>query len=81
MGNEVLALQFWPPRSVTFLVGGFVKDAVSVLPLPTNLDDLRNRITAAVTSVMQDIHHKVWDEFIYRLDVIRAAGGGHIEHL
>jgi hypothetical protein len=23
---------------------------------------------------------RVWEEFSYRLDVVRAAGGGHIEH-
>ncbi|PNF27743.1 hypothetical protein B7P43_G12779 [Cryptotermes secundus] len=86
MGNEDLALQFWPPRSpdltpCDFLLWGFVKNAVYVPPLPTNLNDLRNRITAAVNSVTQDICHQVWDGFSYRLDVIRAAGGGHIEHI
>jgi hypothetical protein len=24
---------------------------------------------------------RVWDEFSYRVDVVRAAGGGHIQHL
>ncbi|PNF15394.1 hypothetical protein B7P43_G01012 [Cryptotermes secundus] len=65
MGNEDLALQFWPPRSpdltpCDFFLWGFVKDAVYVPPLPTNLNDLRNRITAAVNSAMQDICHQVW---------------------
>ncbi|KAJ4444012.1 hypothetical protein ANN_05801 [Periplaneta americana] len=36
---------------------------------------LRNRLTAAVNSVTQDILQRVWDEFSYRLDVVRAAGG------
>ncbi|PNF17170.1 hypothetical protein B7P43_G09082 [Cryptotermes secundus] len=86
MGSEDLALQFWPPRSpdltpCDFFLWGFVKDAVYVPPLPTNLNGLRNRITAAVNSVTQDICHRVWDEFSYRLDVIHAAGGGNIEHL
>jgi hypothetical protein len=52
-----------------------------VPPLATNLDDLKNRITAAVTSVEEDSPRSVWDEFNYRLDVVRAAGGGQIEHL
>jgi hypothetical protein len=43
--------------------------------------DLKNRITTAVNSVTQDILLLVWNEFSYHLDVIRAAGGGHIEHL
>jgi hypothetical protein len=45
------------------------------------LDDLKNRITAAVTSEEEDTLRGVWDEFSYRFDVVRAAGGGHIEHL
>jgi hypothetical protein len=64
MGNEDLALQFWPPRSpditpCDFFLWGFVKEAVYVLPLATTLDDLKNRITAAVNSVTQDILHRV----------------------
>ncbi|KAJ4449811.1 hypothetical protein ANN_01217 [Periplaneta americana] len=81
MGNADLALQFWPPRSpdltvCDFFLWGYVKDAVYVPPLPMNLNELRNRLTAAVNSVTQDILQRVWDEFSYRLDVVRAAGGG-----
>jgi hypothetical protein len=68
-------------QPVIFFLWGFVKEAVYVRPLPTTLVDLKDRITTAVNSVTQDILLRVWDEFIYRLDVIRAAGGGHIEHL
>ncbi|KAJ4452118.1 hypothetical protein ANN_03635 [Periplaneta americana] len=86
MGNADLALQFWPPRSPNltvcdFFLWGYVKDAVYVPPLPMNLNELRNRLTAAVNSVMQDILQRVWDEFSYRLDVVHAAGGRHVEHL
>ena len=55
-------------------------ERVYVPPLPTDLDELTNRITAAVKSVTEDTLRRVWDEFSYRVDV-RAAGGGHIEHL
>ena len=73
MGKEDLALQFWSPKSPVltpcdYFLWGFVKDAVYVPPLPTNLKDLRNRITAAANSVTQDIRHQDWDEFNYRLD-------------
>ncbi|PNF31329.1 hypothetical protein B7P43_G10895 [Cryptotermes secundus] len=62
MGNEDLALQFWPQRSpdltaCDFFLLGFVKDAVYVPALPTNLNNLRNRITTAMNSVTQDICH------------------------
>jgi hypothetical protein len=41
--------------------------------------DLKNHTTTAVNSVTQDILLLVWDEFSYRLDVIRAAGGGTLD--
>jgi len=58
----------------------FVKEAVYVPSLPTTLDDLKNRNTTAVNSVTQDNLLRVWNEFSYRLDVTRAAGGGRIEY-
>jgi len=45
------------------------------------LDEFTNRITAAVNSVTEDTLRRIWDEFSYHVDVVRAAGGGHIEHL
>jgi hypothetical protein len=56
-------------------------DCVYVLPLPADLDELTNRITAAVKCVTEDTLRRVWDEFSYGVDVVRAVGGGHIEHL
>ena len=64
-----------------FSYGGYVKERVYVPPLPADLDELTNRITAAVKSVTEDTLRRVWDELSYRVDVVRAAGGGHIEHL
>lgn len=85
IGNEDLALLFWPPGSpdltpCDFFLWGFIKEAVYVPPLPATLDDLKNHIRVAVNSVTQD-NLRPWDEFSYRLDVVRVAGGGHIEHL
>jgi hypothetical protein len=54
---------------------------VYVPPLPTQLDDLTEWITHVINSVDRDMLQHVWEEFSYRLDVVRAAGGGHIEHL
>ena len=64
-----------------FFLWGYVKERVYVPPLPTDLDEFTNRITAAVKSVTEDTLRRVWDEFSYRLDVVCAAGGRHIEHL
>ena len=86
MGPDDLALHSWPPRSpdmtpCDFFLWGYVKERVYVPPLPTDLDELTNTITAAVKSVTEDTLRRIWDEFSYRVNVVRAAGGGHIEHL
>ena len=85
-GPKDLALQSWPPRSpdmtpCDFLLWRYVKERVYVPPLPADLDEFTNRIKAAVNSVTEDTLRRVWDEFSYRVDVVRAADGGHIEHL
>ena len=81
MGPKDLALNSWPPRSpdmtpCDFFLWGYVKERVYVPPLPADLDELRNRITAAVKSVTEDTLRRVWDEFSYRVDVVRAAVEG-----
>jgi len=64
-----------------FFLWRYVEERVYVPPLPADLDELTNRIMAAVKSWTEDTLRHVWDEFSYRVDVVRAAGGGHIEHL
>ena len=86
MEPKDLALQFWPPRSpditpCDFFLWRYVKERVYVPPLPADLDELTNRITPAVSSVTEGTLRRVWDELSYRVDVVRAAGGGHIERL
>ena len=54
---------------------------VFVPTLMTSLNDLKSRITAAVNSLYEHTLKGIRDEFNYRLDVVCAAGGGHIEHL
>ena len=76
----------WPPRSpdltpCDFFFCGFVKDTVFVPPLPANLQDLRNRTTAAVALVDRDMLTHVWNEMDYHIDVCHITKGGHIEHL
>jgi hypothetical protein len=54
------------PCDFFFLV--YVKERAYVPPLPADLDELRNRITAAVNFVTEDTFRRVWDEFSYRVD-------------
>ena len=85
-GQEDVALMRWPPRSpdltpCDFFLRGFVKDTVFVPPVPANLEELRDRITAAVALIDHDMLTRVWNELDYWLDVCRISQGGHIEHL
>lgn len=38
-------------------------------------------LTLVINSADRDMLQRVWEEFAYLLDVVRAVGGGHIEHL
>jgi hypothetical protein len=58
-----------------------VKDTAFVPPLPADLRDLCNRITAAVALVNRDMLTRMWDEMDYRIDVCRISKGEHSEHL
>jgi hypothetical protein len=60
---------------------GICKRTCLCSTITADLDELTNRITGAVHSVTEDTLRRVWDEFSYRVDVVRAAGGGHIERL
>jgi hypothetical protein len=37
--------------------------------------------TVVPTVARHDMLQRVWEEFSYRFDVVRAAGGGHIERV
>jgi len=74
----------WPPRSpgltvCDFFFWGYVKDRVYVPPLPATVDELHERITAAVSSVTTDMMQRVWSELDCRIDVCRVTRGGHNE--
>ena len=58
-----------------FFLWGYVKERVYVPPLPADLDELTNRITAAVNSVTEDALRPVWDELSYRVDVVQRVEG------
>ncbi|KAG8225109.1 hypothetical protein J437_LFUL004030 [Ladona fulva] len=47
---------------------GFVKDTVYVSPSPTDVQELKKRITTALKTVTRDMIHNIWDELSYRAD-------------
>ena len=73
----------WPPRSpditpLDFFLRGYVNDKVFSTPVP----DIRNfkaRITDAFATITEDMLENKWREIDYRLDVLRATKGAHVE--
>jgi len=57
---------------------GHVKNKVYIPPLSTDLEELKTRIKDAVNAVTQDMINNVWEEFVYCIDVCRAAGRDHL---
>jgi hypothetical protein len=51
-----------------FFLWGYVKDVVHVPPLTNDLQELRQRIIAAVATINRDMLERVWTEMDYRTD-------------
>ena len=52
-----------------FFLKGYVKGLAFVLPLPANIEEMKQRITAALETVTEDMLQQVWHELEYRLNV------------
>lgn len=50
-------------------------------PLPANVEKVKTQITTVIHTVTPDRLQNVWNEFDYRVDVIRAFSGGLVENL
>lgn len=74
----------WPPRSpdmmtpLDFLLWGFLKDFVYQVPV-RDMDTLRARIIDGVSRVTSDMLANTWCEIEFRLSVLRATKGVHVE--
>ena len=84
-GQEDVALMRWPPISpdltpCDFFLCGF-KDTVFVPPVPANLQELRDRIAAALALIDRGVLTLEWNELDYRLNVCLINQGGYIERL
>jgi len=64
--------------SLDFFLWGYVKDKVFSTPAP-DITNLKARITDAFATVTEDMLENTWREIDYRLDVLRAAKGAHVE--
>jgi hypothetical protein len=74
----------WPLRSpdikppLDFFMRGYFKDIVYMNPV-TSLDELKLRIVAAIKTVTPQMLENIWRETEYRLDILCATKGTHVE--
>jgi len=62
----------------SLLFMGYVKDKVFSTPVP-DIPNLKAKITDAFTAIPEDMLGNTWRETDYRLDVLRATKGAHVE--
>ena len=65
-----------PP--LDFFLWRYVKDKVFSTPVP-DITDLKARITDTFATITEDMLENTWREIDYRLDVLRATKGAHVE--
>ena len=65
-----------PP--IDFFLWRYVKDIVFSTPVP-DITNLRSIITDVFATVTEDMLENTWREIDYRLDVLRATKGAHVE--
>ena len=73
----------WPPRSpditpLDFFLWGCVMDIVYRIKV-RDVSDLQQRIIEALDTVTVDMLAGTWLEIEYRLDILRATDGAHVE--
>ena len=73
----------WPPHSpditpLDFFLWGYVKDIVYQTKV-RDMTDLKQRISNAIATIDEAMLQRTWQEIEYRLDVLRATNGAHIE--
>ena len=61
-----------------FFLWRYVKDKVISTPVP-DTTNLKARITDAFATITEDMLENTWGEIDYRLDVLRATEGAHVE--
>ena len=63
---------------LTSFYGGYVKDNLFSTPVP-DITNMKARITDAFAAITEDMSENTWREIDYRLDVLRATKGVHVE--
>ena len=76
--SNTLATTIAGHNSPDFFLCGGDKDKVFSTPVP-DITNLKARITDAFATITKDMLENTWREIDYRLDVLRATKGTHVE--
>jgi len=73
----------WPARSpditpFDLLLWRYVKEKLFSTPVP-DITNLKARKTDAFATITEHMLENTWREIVYRLDVLRATKGAHVE--
>ena len=63
---------------LNFFLWGYVKDRVYRMPV-RDVETLQSRIIEVLASVNEEMLENTWREIEYRLDILRATNGAHVE--
>ncbi|KDR16245.1 hypothetical protein L798_09663 [Zootermopsis nevadensis] len=67
----------WSPHCPDIFLSSYIKTAYA--KNVKNITELKHRIEEILASITQDKLLNVWNEIIYRLDILRATNGAHVE--
>jgi len=76
--SDTLATTIAGYHPLDFFLWEYVKDKVFSTPVP-DITNLKAKITDTFPIITDDMLENTWREIDYRLDVLRATKGAHIE--
>jgi len=76
--SNTLATAIAGYHPLDFFLWEHVKDKMFLTPVP-DITNLEARITDAFATITEDMLENTWREIDYRLDVLRATKGAHVE--
>ena len=77
-GPTQLPPRFSDTTLLDFFLWGYVKDRVYRTPV-RDVETLQSRIIDVLATVNEEMLENTWRKFEYRLDILRATNGAHVE--
>jgi len=76
--SDTLATTIAGYHTLDLFLWGYAKDKLFSTPVP-DITNLKARITDAFATITEDMLENIRREIDYRLDVLRATKGAHVE--